>query len=273
MLNVFDRACNLTNQAGEVLALVTSERGLTPFALVVGGDDRTPFRGLPTDSLVRVERATRRLSLGPLCIDYGAAKAWQARPDWRAVRLLFALDPGRLANLAELAAEVDLSGSLLDLYRPDAPAGDMARALLSLARRGAIGLVQGLAAHDPAMAGDGARALAGLGGGLTPAGDDFVVGAILAAWAGVYGPGAEQMGAALAEAAAERTTTLSAAYLRAAGRGECLAHWHSLFEALAGSEGQALRTALHDLVNIGHTSGADALAGFIAFHYVPATGA
>src|SRR5688572_10835676 len=85
VLNVFDRACNLINQDNAVLALVTSQRGLTPFALVVGGDDRTPFQALPADSPVRVSSKEQRLALGPITIDYGGADLWQARPDWPAM--------------------------------------------------------------------------------------------------------------------------------------------------------------------------------------------
>src|SRR5688572_13989929 len=128
VLNVFDRACNLINQDEAVLALVTSERGLTPFALMVDSGDRTPFRGLPVDSPVRLDQAGRRLTLGSLSIGYGAAVAWQARPDWAAIQALLSTDPGRLRRLAHLSAEIEVDGSLLDLYRPAAPGSALAQA-------------------------------------------------------------------------------------------------------------------------------------------------
>ncbi len=267
VLNVFDRACNLLNQDEAVLALVTTERGLTPFALVVGGDERAPFRGLPVDSPVRVDVGQQRLTLGPLAIDYARAVLWEARPSWLAIARLYATEPAALARLAALADEVGLAGSLLDLYRPAAGGSALAQALMVMARQGAVALVNGVVAGDVERSATGARALAGLGGGLTPAGDDFIVGVFLAAWAGLYGAGAQLLAPRLAEAAAPRTTTLSAAYLRAAARGECLAHWHALFEAQVRGDSAAARAALMALVSIGHTSGADALAGFLAVHY------
>jgi hypothetical protein len=273
VLNVFDRACNLINQDEAILALVTSERGLTPFALVVDAEAAAPFRGLPVDSPVRVLREERRLVVGPLHIDYGAAAAWEPQPDWPAVRRLYRQGGDRLARLAGLADEVILAGSLLDLYRPGAGGTAMAQALLVMARQGAEALTAGLAAQDAGQTSAGARALAGLGGGLTPAGDDFIVGALLAAWAGMYGDGAERLGPELVEAAAPRTTTLSAAYLRAAAAGECMAQWHALFAAQIRADEAATRAAVAALVSIGHTSGADALAGFLAVHYVPGRGA
>jgi hypothetical protein len=118
------------------------------------------------------------------------------------------------------------------------------------------------------------HALAGLGGGLTPAGDDFICGALFAGWAGLLplsqrerGPGGEGELSSIANSAASRTTTLSAAYLRAAARGECMALWHSLFEALRSSDASALPSVVESLLAVGHTSGADALAGFIAAYH------
>ena len=149
----------------------------------------------------------------------------------------------------------------------------MLQALLATARPGAAELVKGLHALDAARASAGARALAGVGGGLTPAGDDFIVGALLAAWAGLYGVGAETLGPGVVDAAAPRTTTLSAAYLRAAAHGECIVHWHTLVQALLHADEPGLRAAVQSLVSVGHTSGADALAGFLAVHYVLGQGA
>jgi hypothetical protein len=267
LLNVFDRACNLINADDAGLALVTSERGLTPFALVVDSSQPAPFRGLPAGSPVRPTPAARRLALGPLLIDYGAAVLWEARPAWLAVANMFADDPAVLPRLAALAAEAGIAGSLLDLFRP-AGASALGPALFWRAHSGANHLVRGLATHAAGLAEAGAVSLAGLGGGLTPAGDDFIVGALLAAWAGLYGAGAARLGPGIVAAAVPRTTTLSGAYLRAAAHGECAAHWHALFAALQRRDWLSARAAVQALVIIGHTSGADALAGFLAVHYV-----
>ena len=108
---------------------------------------------------------------------------------------------------------------------------------------------------------DAAAHLAGLGIGLTPAGDDFLAGIMLWAWLAYPAPG--PLCRALVEAAAPRTTTLSAAFLRAAARGECDANWHQLLAALSTGSAAQLAPAVQQVVAHGATSGADMLAGFL----------
>jgi len=262
VLNSFDRACNLINQDNALLALVTSERGLTPFAMLVASDDPAPFRALTSESAVSVEG--RSLHVGSLNINCATAALWNPRPDWPAVRKVFTTAPAALDDLSAIVISIGKTGSLLELLDPPSDEPPPAqRVFLARARLGALALVQGLAKRSLEMRLTGVKALAGLGGGLTPAGDDFIVGAMLAAWAGLYGEGAEALCPPIAEAAAPLTTTLSAAYLHAAARGECMAHWHSLLEAVLRDQ-QDLRMEIGDLLAVGHTSGADALAGFLA---------
>jgi hypothetical protein len=56
------------------------------------------------------------------------------------------------------------------------------------------------------------------------------------------------------EAAVPRTTSLSAAFLRAAAAGEATIHWHHL------ANGDS--TAVERILAVGHTSGRDAWKGF-----------
>jgi len=71
----------------------------------------------------------------------------------------------------------------------------------------------------------------------------------------------------LVEVAALRTTTLSAAFLRAAARGECNASWHTLLAALSERPGEEKETKItavvQEVLAHGATSGADSLAGFL----------
>jgi hypothetical protein len=265
VLNVFGRACNLVNPTGDVLSLVCGERGLTPFALLLPAALPPLFSCLSESSLVRVEAG--RLRVGPLTIAWTAAQSWNPAPDWAALRRLFANE----AVAAGLAVEVNGQpgrGSLLELF--GATTDDGQGGLADRLRSGAQVLVEGLSHRDDGLAIEGAHTLAGVGGGLTPAGDDFMTGVLLAVWAGLYGPGLEPLAKPVAEAAAGRTTTLSGAYLRAAARGECSAPWHALFEALLADEPAARRRALAALLAVGHTSGGDGLAGFLAQYFLAA---
>jgi len=111
--------------------------------------------------------------------------------------------------------------------------------------------------HDSLV--QGARLLAGLGPGGTPAGDDFLVGVMAAIWL----LGNEAHAPAIAQTAAPRTSALSAAFLRAAGHGEFIAPWHALLEALAVGDLVQVEKAAMQVESFGASSGADALDGFI----------
>ena len=107
----------------------------------------------------------------------------------------------------------------------------------------------------------------GLGMGLTPAGDDFLMGALYAAWIIHPSALASRLAQEIANVAAPLTTSLSAAWLRSAGRGEAGILWHEFFDALlvarTGSPA-CLQKAMENICAVGETSGADALAGFLS---------
>jgi hypothetical protein len=120
-------------------------------------------------------------------------------------------------------------------------------------------IVQGLAQGNRDSLMEGARLLAGLGPGGTPAGDDFLVGVMAAIW--LLGDEADAL--AVAGTAAPLTSALSAAFIRAAGRGEFIDPWHALLETLTtGDLGQVEGAAMR-VESFGASSGADALDGFI----------
>ncbi len=112
----------------------------------------------------------------------------------------------------------------------------------------------------------GVLGLAGLGGGLTPAGDDWLNGLML--WAWLAHPAPARFGRHLVALAAPRTGALSAAFLRAAARGECSAPWQRLLAALSQGERTGIASAAQAVLARGATSGADTLAGFLGGHLV-----
>ncbi|MCC6192163.1 MAG: DUF2877 domain-containing protein [Anaerolineales bacterium] len=275
VLNVFDRACNLVDAAGEVMSMVTNARGLTPFGLVVAPNRAGSFKAVTVES--QVVRAPPVLRVGPLRLDYAGegVRTWDPRPSWSELRICLDADPGRLDALVRLVADRALPGSLLDLFLVAADRSPLPPGLFGRARAGVDDLATGLLTGQLEQAAIGGQCLAGLGAGLTPAGDDFVVGACLASWAGLYGPAAPDLGAVVGRAVAPLTSTLSAAYVRAASQGECALPWHTLFSALCqpdSSQRQAdLAAAVDAVLSVGHTSGADGLAGFLALHFLKST--
>ncbi|HYN68063.1 MAG TPA: DUF2877 domain-containing protein [Ornithinibacter sp.] len=102
--------------------------------------------------------------------------------------------------------------------------------------------------------------MVGRGAGLTPSGDDALAGALLV----THALGA---GRALADAVRARlrsTTAVSAALLDAAADGYGARPVVALVDAVVASRADAVRRALPAVLAIGHTSGADTVAGIRA---------
>ena len=109
------------------------------------------------------------------------------------------------------------------------------------------------------MTSQGVHDLIGLGYGLTPSGDDFLVGAL----AMLDALEQTNMRAALGRAviaAAARTSPLSASFLRAAAAGHVGENLHRMIAAIMTGEADA---AVAAATRIGHTSGWDTLAGAV----------
>ena len=113
---------------------------------------------------------------------------------------------------------------------------------------------------------DAARALIGLGAGLTPSGDDILTG--LAVIASATGMRLATAVPALREAVTtgspleSRTTAVSAATLAEAVDGRARARLHDLMSTIAsGADEPALAAAVRQVRAIGHSSGADLLTG------------
>ncbi|GAB6899809.1 oxamate carbamoyltransferase subunit AllH family protein [Kineosporia succinea] len=108
------------------------------------------------------------------------------------------------------------------------------------------------------------EALIGTGPGLTPAGDDALVGALaaLAAWA--PRSTAHRLLADGVAGSDGRTTAISAALLRSAVSGAVVPQLVRFVGALATGDPAAIRPALDDVLPVGASSGAAMAAGAVA---------
>ena len=290
VLHVFDHACNLINERSEIVSLVTAELGPGPFAVVLAPAPAVFFSQLVTMA-TPVAVDGHLIKLGGLVVDTAPAVDWPSRPAWEQWRRASAL--------------VFFSSISTRLRQGGQPANsEITVAYRRHFTAGRERLLSGLAIGDADACREGAQKLAGLGPGLTPAGDDFLMGATYGLWATQPAEAAQFWGQVIAETAAPRTTLLSAAWLRAAARGEAAEAWHELVrgggewrvgpsktqdgqwavgskqwavgsgqwavnsgEWAVGSgecESQEMVAAVKRILNTGHSSGADALAGFTA---------
>ena len=133
--------------------------------------------------------------------------------------------------------------------------------ILGVARPILSELVVALETGDRTRAAEVAARLVGLGPGLTPSGDDVLVG-IEAALHALAGPSAGFLALAM-DGVEERTTALAATLLRHAATGEYAERLHTLLAALLGSDDEAIPAAIDRAVAWGATSGTDCLLGVL----------
>ena len=248
--SVYARACNVAS-GGSLLTLVAPGIADGPTALVLGGDRvvdlRTCFQ--VRDHVVR--RGSRLVTAGAN-IDLAGAVSWQ--PDATPV----IADPAQVtANLraaaARRAARLDHNKSVL--HREG-------RAVCARVAQACRDCRVDIALHEAAR-------LIGWGEGLTPAGDDFLVGMLAGLDALTTGFAVRErfrthLSAGLM-AHADRTTEIAAHYLRLAAGGHFSADLHRLRNALLSS-GDIARVGqlADDALAAGATSGSDQVAGLLA---------
>ena len=108
-----------------------------------------------------------------------------------------------------------------------------------------------------------ARRLVGLGPGLTPSGDDFWCGVMVALRALGFMGILEKVSGSVLKHARERTNKISRAHLACAAGGQGVEALHETISALGVADEARLRSALRELDKIGHSSGWDSLAGVV----------
>jgi hypothetical protein len=272
VLHVFDSAAYLTNQAGDVLAVVSEEVGPGPLSVVLAGVRPSVFEALQPGEPARFTTGSILSNRLTIRLD---GRRWEARPSWDSLRAGRELLRACLPEMQEILVACAPPGSLASLLGPPpsrrsmtstirfvdeaATRSDVFLAALGAALRHGPGPIPSVLGDLRRAAGD----LAGLGGGFTPAGDDFLVGAIYALFSWMPSPIAQLVSAEIAAAAAPRTTSVSAAYLRAAAAGAAGLRWHRLVDSVIRCNNLERRLAVRLLSQVGHTSGADALAGFL----------
>lgn len=271
ILHVFEQACNLINERREVLSVVTRRIGNGPFNLVV--DDHVPFSDhLNVESLISIHG--NEIILGDLTISTVDAELWNPWPDWKKLHvkrehILDQLTQLPITTYKRCGLDMFLAKNARN-YSTTVVNSELSvlhdQSFNSLVSSLPIASLK----SDIAGAKEITSKLAGLGSGLTPAGDDFILGAIYAAWI-IHPPETAQiLVEEIANTAAPLTTSLSAAWLRSAGRGEAGNLWHQFFDALVAAGriahptySMAVQEAVDKILAVGETSGADALAGFI----------
>ncbi len=251
----YARILNIQTPGGQLLTLQGPGLLQAPCAASLTEEIENYARLLaPGDPVVRNDQAP-----GALCLILAAATLWD----------------GRLLPLANLsAATLQVAAEKLTQWLAQHVSGQGLVPVLAafngaavrspLHRRFCNALMPVLAARHVSASSmaDMAAQIVGLGEGLTPSGDDLLVGF----WAVLHLTGHATMllpaPAWLAPLVAN-TTDLSAAFLRCALEGHFSGLMVRLLHALYSADPNAWQTPAADLARVGHSSGVDAMAGIV----------
>jgi hypothetical protein len=273
---VFPHACNLRLEDGVLLTLLPSENSNVPMGIRVDG-----VALLATLPQVRVGQAAAcrggvlRIGETELAIDLRAASRWHIdlvalQVDLRRPEVACAWTVA-WRELAAHRCSDGFSAMITPVFAAArAPHTSVTQAILGqLGDQAVRALLE--ATHDRLLTDAiiAMRPMIGLGPGLTPSGDDFLVGFLAGLWttAGNEPARLRFLNAAsswLCRAAEGRTNSISHAYLESAARGHVsepiatLAQQVSLAQDVGG-----VRVATQAAMSVGHTSGAAGTLGLL----------
>lgn len=259
VLYSFERVLNLVNQEGNVLALASNRIGAGPFSLVLEPGD------FPKDvevgaSLLVFENG---FWLDDWLIDSEQAMIWDPTPNWPAVRENSEWTARAAKQIRELLIQHAEADSLARLVVDPIANSPLPARIIQAAEQHIPRLFTGIRQRDIESISKASKGLAGVGPGLTPAGDDILLGAMHGIWTIHPQVDALELSNAIARTASPRTHALSAAWLEAGAAGEAGESWHALVDAIAVQDDTALRNSIMHILPTGHTSGSDALGGFL----------
>ena len=276
--SVFRQALNL-EAGGRLVAVAPQAAGGLPNGVSIAG--RADFQALRVAEGMAVVGRWPRFDLPAAGLSLELGRAWSWSPRLRS-GTIDPLDAG-IRRRTALAADIVAAratmvgfGECVALLHVKTARTAVAASTITLTPRempswasaAAIGLRSietlrdALAAHDLPTALSAADALVGLGDGLTPSGDDLLVG-LTAALRAVGHPAAAPLATHAAARAVGRTTDVARVALEHAARGEYAERLHDVLEAVARGDDSAVGLQIGRALAWGASSGADTMLGVL----------
>ncbi|HET6318476.1 MAG TPA: DUF2877 domain-containing protein, partial [Chloroflexota bacterium] len=257
--SVFRAAINV-ELADQLVTVATPSVGVVPNGLVVDASAVDVFSTASVAPGTPVWRSGRALDLHQLRIELDGAELWSPRLTRRGEFRPLAQVRAPLARALQRQGTVDGFSPLFFLLTDEAP--DAALPMLAARAYPAIrDLVRSFRRDDLGAATAAARQLVGLGDGLTPSGDDFLIG-FGAALRAMDHPLHSRFATACANLAAGRTTTVAETFHRFAADCAYSARIHRVVASLTDPAAD-LRNELELALAWGASSGADCLLGLL----------
>ena len=273
--SVFRHACNLHLLDETLVTLITQELSDIPqgIRLRTPKGFTFPDADLQAGQVVVCNAGNIRFTGSPLLVDLHQVQVWNS--DMKALQIDFTDAKTHLgwecAWDALLTFQVqDGLGMLAGASRPAVMDLIVKRETLLAHRAYATirSLVQNTQRFELEAASRAMESLVGLGPGLTPSGDDFLVGFIAGLWSA---SGQDRQRHAYISSFGKRmssftprTTDVSRSYLLHAAEGRVSAYLISVVQALAcGDEAAQVRRVTRNALDVGNSSGADGVLGLL----------
>jgi hypothetical protein len=267
--SVYRQACNVELNDGALVTLLGAEPGNLPHGIRCLLPEPEDFQvWLRPGQAVAGDGLLLRIPEAAVAIDLSGAAHWRCGLDGCAIdpdaeASVRALRAARLV-LQQQAPQGGFAPLLLQDVVPDSP---LERVMQKRLRQTLPALGRAGSSFDCGAAAQALERLTGLGPGLTPSGDDFIVGYLAALYARrsrepMLRPYLAGLIAPLTRLAAA-ANAISRQFMLNALAGEFSESLAQVALAIAARDELLLQQSTARLVRVGHSSGADSLAGLL----------
>lgn len=274
--SVFQQACNVRLESHGLLTLLPSEKDNVPHGIRLNTSSQPGFLDfLRVGQSVACRGGILRLGGSDFSVDLRPGRLWHidlqalhidlrqpsqarswavARSELKAFR--------RRSGLLEILGIVSLLKEQSDRLAPR-------EVFLPPSARAVPALLQATRDFQPEDAKASIRPLIGLGPGLTPSGDDFLVGYLAGLWSTADNSAARMQFLAGLDVeiseAARHTNEISCAYLRSAAKGYVSEPIAKLAQQIREANNtRCVRVATQTALQVGHSSGVDGVLGLLS---------
>lgn len=256
--STFKRTINLISNENNLITLATSENSLMPYSLTTSAQDFTCFKDL-VDETVHV--IGNELLIGDaLCICLNKGKVGstllhvQSSPK----------DHACFLENVQFFADCFKSKHALGSFFLSNSASSFEKALQEQLVLKAKAFCEAIASDNDAQAIAHGQSLMGLGIGLTPSGDDYLVGFFAVMFSDPNKcKSFEKIATGIVKAAPNYTNIISATYLQSAARQRLKTEIHNLVQSVYVCKKPDIECYLNQLLKIGSTSGTDIAKGML----------
>ena len=273
--SIFHQACNISLERDALLTLVSPEKGNLSQGIRLGTPPEFTFLNqLQVGQPVACRGGVLRLSGSDLSVDLRTASLWhidlkELRIDLRQRDTAHAWAVARL-ELGKHRRRNGISAmtAVVPLARHNPVTSPEIMTLVERAIKTVPALVDATGNFEADGAITAVRPLIGLGPGLTPSGDDFIVGYLAGLWSTAGSDSSRlrfmsSLGALLCQAATG-TNTISRTYIKSAVNGNVSEPIATLAQCVGQAKSMdTIREATRTALQVGNTSGADGVLGLL----------